>query len=116
MSSTPDERSIVDAERRILQALCQEMPEESFRETARRLLSEYRWQDPIHRVVFDCVINFPADSSLAIRDQLPAHATRKGFPDVSWENFFHPLSISKQEAEDLIRRLHDSGGSGKKGE
>lgn len=108
MPSRSDDRSIIDAERRLLRALCQGTPEGSVREIARKLLADYRWQDLIHQVVFNCLIDFPSDAPLAIRDQLPGRVTRKGFPDVPWEEFFQPLSISRQEAEDLMRQLCDA--------
>lgn len=107
MPNRSDDRPIIDAERYLLQALCQEASEGSIRETARRVLKDYRWREAIHKIVFDCLIDFPSDVPLAIRDQLPGRVTRKGFPDVPWEEFFQPISISRQEAEDLMQQLCD---------
>ena len=107
MSNPDDDQSIIQTERRVLQALCQETPEVSLRESAQRLLADYRWREPIHQAIFDCLVNLPCDGPLAMRDQLPARVTRKGFPDVAWEEFFQPASLTKHGAEDLMRQLRD---------
>jgi hypothetical protein len=45
-------------------------------------------QDPKHRVVFEALTALPGRQPSALREQLPAQATRMGFPDVNWQNYF----------------------------
>ena len=111
MPNPSDNRAIIEAERRLLRALCQAASDESIRETAKKELQDYRWRDPIHQVVFTCLGDLPPDNPMLTREQLPARVARKGFPDVPWEDFFQPLLFSRQEAEDLIRQLRYSNSS-----
>jgi len=108
MAVPPDERRVVEAERRVLQALCQEKPEGSLLGTTKSLLAEYRWRDPAHQVIFDCVTHYPEHAALVLRDHLAGCVTRKGFPDLNWEQFFEPVYLSKAEAEALVRELRAS--------
>jgi hypothetical protein len=103
-----DTPRIVEAERRVLQALCQGTPQGSVRATARSVLGAYRWREPLHRVILDVVLSIPADDTEVIRTQLPARLTRRGFPDVEFEEFFKPHGLSKEAAERLMRELRES--------
>lgn len=106
MSSLLDDPSTILKERRVLQALC--VGDLDVLKTAERLLSAHRWREPIHQIIFSCLIGFSAIGHIAVREQLAECATRKGFPDVEWEDFFTPHPISTQEVEELMRQLHGS--------
>ncbi len=108
MSASRHPKLIVQTERRVLGVLCQGTAEGSARETARRHLRDYRWREPLHQVVFEVLMAMPGDAPALARDQLPARLTRKGFPDVDWEQFFEPHSLSLEEAGTLMRELHQS--------
>lgn len=93
-------------ERITLQALSQE---NGLREFAREVLRNYRWRDPVHQVIFEILIALPRSSAPAVlREQLPVRLTRRGFPDVTYEDLFQPLDVSIEEAESLMRELRDS--------
>jgi hypothetical protein len=40
-----------------------------------------------------------------LQEQLPAQATRMGFPDVSWDNYFGPQSGAELDFGLLVREL-----------
>jgi hypothetical protein len=106
MASHPDDQPTIFKERRVLQALC--LGDSKTFNVAQRLLSGHRWREPIHQIVFSCLTSFPAGGTLALRERLTECATRKGFPDIEWDDFFPPHPISTQEAEQLMRQLRDS--------
>ncbi len=108
MSASRDPKLIVQTERRVLVVLCQGTAEGSARETAKRHLRDYRWREPLHQVVFEVLMAMPGDAPALVRDQLPARLTRKGFPDVDWEQFFEPHSLSLEEVKALMRELRQS--------
>jgi len=108
------DRSDIDAERRLLQALCQDSRKASSRELARSALADYRWREPVHEIIFRFVVTQPEPAAIPLRDQLPGLLTRKGFPDVEWEELFRAPSISETKLADLIRKLTASHKSGRK--
>ncbi len=100
--------SILQTERLVLQALCQGTREGSVREVAERALRNYRWREMLHQIVFNTLLEIATDDPAVVRDVLPSRLTRKGFPDVAWEEFLEPHSLSKAEAERLMRQLATS--------
>lgn len=102
----PEElEGVIETERLILCALCQGTREGSVREVARETLRQYRWREPLHATLFETIMSMPTESTAALREQLPSRLTRRGFPDVAWEDFFEPHSLSKQEVERMISKL-----------
>jgi hypothetical protein len=100
---------IIQKEVRILQALCQGTLEGSELERGKSVLKNYKWQEPLHRLVFEVLNALPASTTpMLIREQLPSRLTRTGFPDVEWGQFFEPHSLSREEAERLMRELAGS--------
>src|ERR1700723_4572227 len=96
MSSETNSRLVLDLESRILRALCggpaafgsSGADHASGRATILAELRTHRWQDPEHRVVFEALTLLPGRQASALREQLPAQATRMGFPDVNWDAYF----------------------------
>jgi hypothetical protein len=82
--------AIIELERNILHALCRESAEldTQSRASAVSELLSHNWQDPEHRVVFDALTRLPGRDAAELQRQLPAQATRMGFPDVPWETYF----------------------------
>ena len=87
----------LDLESKILRALCSNpLPgtdDPAAAQTAKRAailakLRAHRWQDPEHRVVFEALTLLPGREAAELREQLPAQATRMGFPDVNWQKYF----------------------------
>jgi hypothetical protein len=105
MTGSPGSEETIQVELRVLQALCQGTPGGSLRASAERILKTYRWREPLHQIIFETLMSVPTESPDVIRDQLPSRLTRRGFPDVAWENFFKPHSLKKNEAECLMRQL-----------
>lgn len=109
--SMPDparDQQVLQSELRLLQALCQGTPQGSLRQAAGTMLAKYRWREPLHQIVFELLVSFPSDDIRLLRDELPSKLTRRGFPDVAWEDFFAPHSLSREDAERLVRELRDS--------
>jgi len=111
MASHSDDHSTILKERHVLQALC--VGDSNSQKTAGNLLSGYRWREPIHQIIFSCLMGFSAAGHATLREQLAECATRKGFPDVEWEDFFTLQPISTQEVEALMEQLSESYQEGK---
>lgn len=94
-----------ETERQLLQALCAETADGGLHELARRLLENYCWSEPARQLVFRAVVEMNTRDPEVLRAELPPRLTRQGFPDVDWEEFFQPLSLTRQEVERLIREL-----------
>ncbi|HEV2381753.1 MAG TPA: hypothetical protein VG206_18445 [Terriglobia bacterium] len=112
MSDSPNEpdspiggESLLDLERRVLAVLCQSGGEGAVRGQARQLLTNYRWSDAAHQAAFEIVMSFPGASCQALRDQLPARLTRRGFPDFDFQALFNVPIPSPSNAEEWMREL-----------
>jgi hypothetical protein len=90
MSAADKSRSVVELERKILRLLCnpREQVDAESREEAVLSLQTHSWQDAEHRIVFEAIAKLPERDVAELRRQLPAQATRMGFPDVCWETYF----------------------------
>jgi len=100
-------------EREILRALCNSRDPALPRETIMNSLSHHNWQDPDNRVIYEALRRIPTSSPAAIRDQLPAAATRLGFPDLDWKPYLEPRETqAAAEIEALIRALDPASPSG----
>jgi hypothetical protein len=82
--------AIIELEREILRMLCDphEQADAKSREGAIVKLQTHSWHDAEHRIVFEAVAKLPVPDAAQLRSQLPAQATRMGFPDVHWETYF----------------------------
>jgi hypothetical protein len=59
-------------------------------------------------VVFEALGRLRDASALTpseLREQLPAQATRMGFPDVSWDNYFGQNRSEQRNVRDLVDEL-----------
>lgn len=93
----------------VLRLLCLGTPQGSVRKAGLSLLRNYGWQNALHKALWDAISSLPAANPESLRLLLPAKLTRLGFPDFEWDDFFAPLSTSKAEALDLMRRLAGGG-------
>jgi hypothetical protein len=96
---------ILQRELAVLHALCAPAPTNLQREAITRQLSMYVWIDAEHRVVFEAIARLCSSDPSLLREQLPAQATRMGFPDVSWENYFVPQNEPENDIEALAGEL-----------
>ncbi len=92
----------------VLQAICQGALWGESEEAARELLGPYKWQDPIHSLIFKLWLSLRGASQETFREQLPAMLTRRGFPDVDLAPYFRSLEPSNKSLEDLVKDLKDS--------
>jgi hypothetical protein len=100
MPTETNPRSQLDLESRILRALCNDpcndpppfasppTADAAARASILAKLRTHRWQNPEHRVVFEALTLLPGRQAKELREQLPAQATRMGFPDVNWDQYF----------------------------
>ena len=75
-------------EARILRALCSTS---LVREEWKRFdhsLADHHWQESDHGVVYRALQEIRKRDRKTWREQLPAQATRMGFPDVDWSVYF----------------------------
>lgn len=96
---------LIETERRVLGALCKSSCEAALRKQARELLAQYQWEEQAHREVFDIIMSFPIASVEALREQLPARLTRRGFPDFDFDGLFAGPVAGSAEVELWIYQL-----------
>jgi hypothetical protein len=100
-----------EIERAILRALCQPSTTQALRERIGQELASYRWRVQDHRVIFDGLQRSRSAKASPLQEQLRAHATRMGFPDIDWDAFLAPGEES-QEIEKWVSRLKATATSG----
>ena len=106
-SDSPRERRTI-IERQILQHLCAGTISSPEVFELKEKLAAYSWCDSDNRVVFESLCRLRNASMLApseLREQLPAQATRMGFPDVKWENYFGQNRSGQRGVLDLVDEL-----------
>jgi hypothetical protein len=109
MAAAHKSPSVVELERAILRILCDPHAEKSAsapdattrREGALIVLRSYHWEDAEHRVVFEAIVRLPGRDANELQNQLPAQATRMGFPDVEWGKYFANGPICNRESGDV---------------
>jgi hypothetical protein len=110
MASQPAELSQIEIEKLLLRAMCQPGVRDSIWKIASGPLKTYHWREPVHEALFGALRDLRARKPALLRELLPAALTRRGFPDVAWENFFDTATLSDEEARLLLRRLLEPGG------
>jgi hypothetical protein len=98
----------VALERTVLRAFCggASDPDGLTMSEAKTLLEKYVWRGPDNRVVFESLCGLSSSLSAGqLREQLPAQATRLGFPDVDWENYLTPADVIASDFPGMISRL-----------
>jgi hypothetical protein len=116
MPADPDSRTnaprILALEVEILRSLCANNDSAVPRDALLRSLAHHAWQDPEHRIVFEALMRLGTRASARLREELPAAATRMGFPDVDWKRYFagHEI-VSTSKIEALISDLGAASGS-----
>lgn len=72
----------------VLQALCVTPRRDALSTQLVNQLNGYRWKHCDHRVIYEALIEVDIADTETLRRELPAAATRMGFPDIHWERFF----------------------------
>ncbi len=98
-------RTDPELEKLVLRVLCVGTPQGPVKKALMPLLRNYRWGAQLHQAVFNALAVLPSDDPAILRQLLPARLTRLGFPDVEWEEFFAPHSLSREGSIALARRM-----------
>jgi hypothetical protein len=102
----PTSESCVALEREILQWFCAANAPETISSELKKTLAAYAWRDPDNRVVFESLTRLTSGLTPAqLREQLPAQATRMGFPDVNWGNYLTQGEPGARDIRNLVERL-----------
>jgi hypothetical protein len=91
-----------------LRVLCLGTSQGPVKAIGKTLLHDYHWHNALHKALWDAISGLPSDNPQILRQLLPAKLTRLGFPDIEWDEFFAPHSLSKDEAIALMRRMASS--------
>jgi hypothetical protein len=98
--------TILDLERLVLTTLCVSSGLGAQRQLILADLSSHQWRAPEHRVVYEALLRMRTADPAGLFAELPAMATRMGFPDVDWDSYFLPSQDpAVTELDELIRRL-----------
>ncbi len=98
-------RTIVEAEFRALQAMCRQVGQGPVWERAIDLLSDYRFRDPLHQLVFEALRDLPVPAPSDLQALIIQRLTNRGFPDVDIEPFFHAHAMSDDLALAILDHL-----------
>jgi len=95
----------VEIERKIIRALCSNAvsPSDWLKGVAR--LATHTWMDPEHKVLYGALQVLRTSDAQARREQLPAQATRMGFPDVDWQRYLNHAAEMGEPLDRLIDTL-----------
>jgi hypothetical protein len=98
----------------LLRWLCISGASDDARNRVLSALSGYKWHDADHAIVFDALGRIPDRDKRPAREQLPAIATRMGFPDIAWEDYFvASASLQEGEISQILHKLAASAARGK---
>jgi hypothetical protein len=92
-------------EQQILQRFCTEDVPESVTAAIKTKLDSYAWCDPDNRIVFEALCSLGSLTPAVTASQLPALATRMGFPDLNWERYLGHHRTDPADIRDLVEEL-----------
>lgn len=105
MPDTGNPNSILSLELALLRAFCSSKNVCAARDQIASVLPGYKWQDPENAIVYAALCKVSGRDSQPLREQLSAIATRMGFPDVAWEDYFVADAAAEQEILELLSKL-----------
>ncbi|HKN60081.1 MAG TPA: hypothetical protein VJW93_02815 [Candidatus Acidoferrales bacterium] len=92
-----------------MRALCQSGAPAGLSAQARSDLQNYSWLGSDHQTIFEALLRIGSARGRSLREQLAAQATRMGFPDINWNEYFEQASAadaeSKRSVMELVREL-----------
>lgn len=96
----------VGLERRVLRELCRARLTRAGWTKIARGLREYTWRDVEHGLVYAAIERLGSRDPQALREQLPAQATRMGFPDIDWQAYFsaNEKPAATPSADQILRQ------------
>ena len=73
-----------------------------------RALREYTWRDVEHGLVYAAIQRLSSRDPKTLREQLPAQATRMGFPDIDWLAYFSAdeMPAAAPGADRVVRQIN----------
>ena len=105
MPDHPRNNDTLNAEQSVLRFLCANLAAPAAQE-ARSALSGYSWRSTDHAVIFEALGRLTAArADSEFREQFPAHLTRMGFPDLSYEIYFEGKIPKESEIPELVDNL-----------
>jgi hypothetical protein len=106
VSLLSNSESRISVERKILSWLCSQSNAEGAASQVRQELAAYAWRDADNRVVFESLTRLMNGLTPAeILEQLPAQATRMGFPDVNWNNYWEQNETGEHDIREMVEQL-----------
>jgi hypothetical protein len=98
-----------EVERKVLRGLCASGIDFAHWNRFVGRLAAYDWRDPEHKVVYEALRRVRTHDAATRRAELPAHATRMGFPDVDWEKYLGEEPSHSAGIDQLIDHLEKPG-------
>jgi len=95
----------VELEHKILRQLCADNIARGIWNRLSGRLASYVWRDPEHRVVYETLRAVRSLDARVRREELPAQATRMGFPEVDWKSYLEPDRAGGETLERMIDHL-----------
>jgi hypothetical protein len=109
LPSRPLDQQLVLIERDLLRALCQSSTPTQLLAQAHADLQDYSWQGSDHQTIFEALLRIGNVRGDSLREQLATQATRMGFPDINWHEYFEQASAAggelKPSVMDMVREL-----------
>jgi len=96
---------MADLEREILRALCKDSRSRAKRKEITAQLAAHIWNHSENRVVYEAICRLGNRNASILRAELPAEATRMGFPDIDWKAYFDSPPVTAAAISDLICQL-----------
>jgi|HubBroStandDraft_1064217.scaffolds.fasta_scaffold04626_10 hypothetical protein len=105
ISNRPPDQQLISLERDLLSALCQSEAPAELSSQVLPDLQNYPWQGLDHQTVFEALLHIGSARSPSLREQLAAHATRMGFPDINWNEYFEESVAANGESKRSVMEL-----------
>jgi replicative DNA helicase len=107
MSGSPDfpGETRIEAERKLLAALCQAEVDAETRAAIVKRLKQYSFAEPDHEVIFRALTGMGVTDWGDARHTLTEAVTRLGFPDMELAWLFSERAPTKNEVAALLERL-----------
>jgi hypothetical protein len=97
--------NIIEAERRLLAALCQGSLSQAAREKVLQHLARHHFQLPENEIILRAIIESPAIPPGDMREALQAKVTRLGFPDTDIDVLFRIEAPTETDLAALFAKL-----------
>lgn len=109
LPNPPPDQQLILIERDLLRALCQSSTPAELSARVCSDLQNHQWQGSDHQTVFEALLRIGSARGDLLREQLAADATRMGFPDINWNEYFGQASAAESELKrsvmELVREL-----------